>query len=155
MTRGEIISELRQYFGIEELVCNHTFSKFENRSWQFLSTEFLHCLLIIRRDILKSKMICNNYNSAGGKFQQRGLRCNLCDLVKSKTAAGKIYLSAHILGNAGDFNIPGITAIEARKLIAANHHLLPVPVRMEEGVTWLHFDTYDSQNGQKITYFSV
>lgn len=46
-----------------------------------------------------------------------------------------------MLGRAGDFTIQGMTAQEARSLIRNNSHLLPYPIRMEGGVSWLHFDT--------------
>lgn len=132
MDRDTIIRELHDYFQVSELVCDHTFSKWGERSWQFLDTDFLHCLLIIRRDILRLPMICNYQ-----WVNQRGLRCNRCELVKGKDS---VYLSSHILGKAGDFSIEGITAQEARSRIRNNAHLLPCPIRMEGGVNWLHFD---------------
>lgn len=132
MDRDTIIRELHNYFQVRELVCDHTFSEWGERSWQFLDTDFLHCLLIIRRDILRIPMICNYQ-----WLNQRGLRCNRCELVKGKDS---VYLSSHILGKAGDFSIEGITAQEARSRIRNNAHLLPCPIRMEGGVNWLHFD---------------
>lgn len=156
MTRAEIIRELKQFFDLEELVCRHTFEAFGQRGWQFLDTEYLHCLLVIRRDILKSSMFCNNWSYTGGRqFTQRGLRCNLCELVKAKTLAGRIYLSSHVNGAAGDFDVRGLTAVQARHLIEDNAALLPYPIRMEQGVTWLHFDTYDDGSGRKVSYFSA
>ena len=59
------------------------------------------------------------------------------ELVKEKT---RNYISSHILGKAGDFSIEGITAQEARSRIRNNAHLLPCPIRVEGGVSWLHFD---------------
>ena len=132
MNRESIIRELHDYFQISELVCPHTHSKWGERAWQFLDTDFLHCLLIIRRDILKVGMVCNTKTST-----QRGLRCNQCELVKEKS---KVYLSSHILGKAGDFTCKGMTAQEARSKIRNNAHLLPCNIRLENGVSWLHFD---------------
>ncbi len=132
MTRDEIITQLRQYFQITELVCPHTYSEWDERSWQFLDTAFLHNLLVIRRDILKTPMTCNH-----GTQLQRGLRCNMCELVQQKD---EVYLSSHLFGKAGDFTVKGMTAQEARSLIRNNAHLLPYPLRMEAGVSWLHFD---------------
>lgn len=132
MTRDEIIRELHKFFQIRELVCPHTHSKWGERSWQFLDTAFLHNLLVIRRDILKAPMVCNHGNQL-----QRGLRCNMCELVQQKTS---VYLSSHKFGKAGDFTVQGMTAQEARSLIRNNAHLLPYPLRMEGGVSWLHFD---------------
>lgn len=131
-TRDEIIRELHRYFQVRELVCDHTFSKWGERSWQFLDTDWLHSLLIIRRDILQAPMVCND-----GAATQRGLRCNRCELVRGKDS---VYLSSHILGKAGDFTVKGMTAQEARTRIKNNAHLLPCPIRMEGGVNWLHFD---------------
>lgn len=133
MTRSEIIRALRQFFDIDELVCNHTLAAWGERAWQFLATDYLHALLIIRRDILRRPMYCNGF----GKYQ-RGLRCNMCPLVAEKES---VYLSSHILGQAGDFTVEGMTAKEARALIRANAHLLPFNIRLEGGVSWLHIDT--------------
>lgn len=133
MNREQIIRELHRFFQVRELVCGHTFSKWGERSWQFLSTDYLHNLLVIRRDILQMPMVCNHDGA-----EQRGLRCNMCKMVKEKKAA---YLSSHILGRAGDFSVQGLTAQEARSRIRAMQNLLPYPMRMEGGVSWLHIDT--------------
>lgn len=132
LDREQIIRDLHKYFQISELVCEHTFSKWGERAWQFLDTNFLACLLVIRRDILQLPMTCNHKGA-----NQRGLRCNRCELVKEKSNA---YLSSHILGKAGDFTVQGLTAQEARERIKAMAHLLPCNIRLEAGVTWLHFD---------------
>lgn len=50
-------------------------------------------------------------------------------------------MSAHVLGKGGDFTVKGMTAEDARKKIRANAHLLPCDIRIERGVSWLHFDT--------------
>lgn len=131
-TRDDIIRELHRYFQIRELVCEHTHSKWGERAWQFLDTNYLACLLVIRRDILQLPMTCNHDGA-----NQRGLRCNRCELVRDK---GSVYLSSHVLGKAGDFTVQGITAQEARQRIREMAHLLPCPIRMEGGVSWLHFD---------------
>ena len=115
MTRSEVLSEIRFYFDIGELVCPHTLAKWGEKSWQFLDTDFLHALLVIRRDI----------------------RCNRCSIVRGKSG---VYLSAHCLGKAGDFTITGMTAEQARLKIKENADLLPCNIRVEEGVSWLHFD---------------
>lgn len=132
MTRDELIRQLRNYFQVSELVCPHTHSRWGERSWQFLDTAYLENLLVIRRDILQVPMICNH-----GTQLQRGLRCNMCELVAEKDS---VYLSSHILGKAADFTVKGMTAQEARERIHKNAHLLPHPLRMEGGVSWLHID---------------
>lgn len=149
ITRYGILSELKKYFSAKELVCEHTYEKWGERSWRFLDTKFLHCLLVIRRDILAQPMRCNT-----SLAHQRGLRCNLCPMVKDKTT---VYLSGHLFGKAGDFTVTGMSAEEARKKIKAAAYLLPYPIRLEAGVSWLHFDVMDTedQNPQKITEFTV
>lgn len=144
MKRSDILKEIGKFFAVEELVCDHTFAKWGEKSWQFLDTDYLHCLLVIRRDILQTPMICNH---AGA--HHRGLRCNLCELVFEKT---EVYLSSHILGKAGDFTCKGITAQEARSRIRNNAHLLPCNIRMEDGVSWLHFDVLPQYNVDKKVY---
>lgn len=146
-TRDEIIRELHKYFQIRELVCEHTHSKWGERAWQFLDTNYLACLLVIRRDILLAPMTCNHEGAS-----QRGLRCNRCELVKTKD---RVYLSSHVLGKAGDFTVQGMTAQEARSRIRNMAHLLPCPIRVEGGVNWLHFDVL-AQYGinQKVYEFT-
>ena len=148
MTRDQIILELSRYFKIQELVCSHTYKKFGEASWQFLDTNYLHALLVIRRDILQAPMTCNHTGAT-----QRGLRCNMCEMVQKKTAT---YLSAHVLGKAGDFTVSNMTAEEARKRIKACSHLLPCNVRLEAGKTWLHFDVLPQWGvSQKVYEFKV
>lgn len=148
MTRQEILAAIRPYFDAEELVCDHTFKKWGEQSWNFLDTDFLHALLVVRRDILKKPMWCN-----GNAKKQRGLRCNRCQMVRDKSS---VYLSAHTLGKAGDFTVTGMTAEQARQKIKENAHLLPCPVRLERGVSWLHMDVRpdDTKPGQKVIEFN-
>ena len=146
MERIEIITKLKKYFNIKELVCPHVYTKFGETSWMFLSTALLHTLLIVREEIVKKPMIINN----GSNFTQRGLRCNMCSLVKSNTSA---YLSAHVLGEGLDFSCSNISAEEVRKIIAANAGKLPYKIRLESDVTWVHIDCYDNLSNNKISYF--
>jgi hypothetical protein len=142
MTRQEIISQLKQYFDIRELVCQHTYRVFGESSWQFFERDFLETLLILRRDIFKVPMNINNWHLEG-KFTQRGFRCNICQLVRDKTLRNKLYLTAHANGAAFDADVKGLTAEQARQMIKDNQNLLPVNVRVEAGVSWLHLDIYD------------
>lgn len=138
MSRSETITALKQFFKVKELVCPHTYQRYGENAWQFLSTCYLETLLVIREQILAAPMYCNTSN-----LNQRGLRCNLCPIVSNKQS---LYLSAHILGKAGDFTVRGLTAEEARNKIIQNAHLLPYPIRMEKNVTWLHIDTLPQHN---------
>lgn len=148
MTRAETITQLRAFFDVSELVCPHTLARFGEKSWQFFDTATLHTLLVLRRDILNVPMTVN-----AGKSSQRGLRCNMCELVKGKKTQ---YLSAHIMGKGFDVVSSKMTAQEMRDTIVANEDKLPVPIRIENGVSWLHFDTFDPSNGKnKIIFFLI
>ena len=151
MTREEIIKELKRFFDIQELVCDHTYEKYKENAWRFLQTDFLHALLIIRRDIIKAPMWCNSRTA-----HQRGLRCNRCQLVREKN---NVYLSAHVLGCAGDFTIPSLkTAQDAREEIKANQSHLPCKIRLERWdssgreISWVHIDTIDGGPQQPKVY---
>ena len=148
MNREQIISEIKRFFLIEELVCNHTYEKYGETAWDFLDTMYLWCLLIIRRDIIKLPMWCNSKDS-----KQRGLRCNRCPMVKGKSS---VYLSMHIFGKAGDFTITGMTAEKARQKIKENANLLPCKIRLEADKNWLHFDVRDMRStNQKVYEFKA
>ena len=114
---------IKDYFNIKELVCEHVYRQFKEQSWQFLDPKLLETIFCIRKNLNKP-MIINTWSS-GGKFSQRGLRCNICDLVKSKTLSNRLYLSAHMQGTAVDFDVQGMSAEEVRKWIERNNVLLP------------------------------
>jgi len=155
MTRTQILIALKKYFNVKELVCNHVYSRFNEGAWFLIPTFWLHTLLILRRDILQLPLICNNYQSTNDNYTQRGCRCNICQIVKDETAKNNSYNSAHLKNVANDFTVIGMTAEQARQRIAARQNLLPYPIRLERGVSWLHIDGYDNDNGQKITYFDA
>lgn len=150
MTREEILDGIKKFFEIEELVCDHVYAKWGERAWQFLDTDYLHALLIIRRDILRLPMWCTSRTQ-----KQRGLRCNRCQVVKSKNVP---YLSAHVLGKAGDFTVTGMKAPAVREKIKANAALLPCKVRLEKWdasgneISWVHIDTIDAGPQQPKVY---
>lgn len=142
------------YFSVKELVCKHVYERYGENAAMFLDEKLIETLNVIREQILCAPMTVNNWH-AGGNFTQRGLRCNICELVKSKTDAGKLYLSAHMLGKAVDCTADGMTAEEARRLIIEKQELLPYPIRLEDGVSWLHIDLYDNGKKEKVYLFKA
>ena len=153
MNRTDIIKELKEFFDIQELVCPHTFNTFGEKSWQFFDRDFLEALLILRRDVIKKPLIANNWQK-GGPYSQRGLRCNICDLTRSKTLKREIYLTAHANGAGIDVTCETLSAEQMRQLIKKNADKFPMKVRIEKDVTWLHFDVYDDpMSNLKITEF--
>ncbi len=141
--RAEVISALRQYFNIKELVSSRVYARDGEKSWRYFDTELLNVLLVARTKIFCTPLICNNW-AAGGAIEQRGFRENLAPLVWSKTNAGVLYISPHSVGKGVDLVSNKYSASELRDLLIKKQELLPCKVRMEEAVsapTWLHIDT--------------
>lgn len=138
MDRNRLIEEVNKYFNIKELVCPHCYNKFKDNSWQFISTELLSTLYVLRTIVINKPMVINTW-ATNGNYSQRGLRCNMCQLVKSKTS---IYMSAHSLGKAVDFHVPGMDAESVRNLIRNNVNKFEYPIRLERDTNWCHIDCY-------------
>ncbi len=143
MNREQIINELKKYFNISELVCNHTYGVWGEQGWVFLDTKLLHTLLIVRRDILNVGIYVNT-----STLTQRGLRCNICQLVKDKTKKNNLYLSAHIFGKAIDFHTKELDASQCRAKIIEKQSLLPYNIRLEKDVSWVHLDVMPFSNNK-------
>jgi len=89
MNRETLIQQLKGYFNIKELVCPHVYQVFGELAWGFFREDYLETILFLRRHF-GVKMFCNY---AG--LTQRGVRCNMCDLVRTKI---KPYPSGHVYG---------------------------------------------------------
>jgi hypothetical protein len=140
------------YFDLEELVCKDVFDKYGAFAWNFFDPRLIELINILREKL--NKPIFVNDWKEGGKFDERGLRCPKCDIVKTEIAKGNLYMSAHTLGKAVDFTVQGLLAEETRLWIAANKRILPYGVRLESGVTWVHLDLFNNSD-QKVIFFSV
>lgn len=128
-----------KYFGIKELVCPHVYEIWGESAWQFLDKRLLENLDWLREKLGKP-IVVNNWAN-GGQYSQRGLRCNVCPMLIEKTDLRKVYLSAHIFGQAADFGVVGMKAEEVRDWIIAHADDLPHPCRLERDVAWIHMDT--------------
>ena len=53
---------------------------------------------------------------------------------------GLISIQGNCLGKAIDFNVQGMSSEEARRLIKLHAPSFPCNVRLERGVSWVHFD---------------
>lgn len=144
-------NRIKKYFDIEELVCRHVYKKFGESAWSFFDERLLETLLVIREKLGKAIYV-NNWQ-VGGNLTQRGLRCNVCALVAEKTALEKVYMSTHMQGNGIDFDVKGMSAQEVRDWTVRNQILLPYPVRLEDGVTWVHLDLRTDGSKGKVSFF--
>ena len=139
-------------FMTQELVCPHVFKKWGDRAMMFADPRLLEWLEWFRKEIGKP-VVVNTY-TYGGKYSQRGYRCNLCSLVKDKTTANVMYLSAHTRFQAVDFNVPGMSAEEVRQWIYTRRHEMPHKIRIEmDTVEWIHVDVANNTDNP-IVYFA-
>ena len=144
-----------KHFEVQELVCPHVYKKWghnPNFIWNFFDPRLLKTLDFLREKINKP-IYANNWTLVG-VFDERGLRCNLCDLVKSKTNLSKTYMSSHILGKACDFDVKDMTSLEVRSWIISHANELPFSLSLEDKVNWVHIDMREQQN-QKVYLFTV
>ena len=154
MKTNEIVTELSRYFDIRELVSRAVYEKYGNTAWRFFDVRLLETLLLLRRDILQVPLICNNWKN-GGTLQQRGLRENTCEMVRQKTTAGTLYISAHTLGKGVDLSSSKMTADQMRERLLQCQDQLPYPVRIEaaqSAPTWLHIDVATSPDQKEKVF---
>lgn len=145
------MERFKKCFKLKEVVCPHVLKKYsEAQAWSFLDPRALEVLYVLRFEILGVPL---TINTSDNRLTQRGLRCNCCDLVRTQTNKNNPYLSAHILGKGFDFDAKGMTAEEVRKKIIQLKEKLPYPIRLERGVTWVHFDLCNYSN-EKIQEFN-
>ena len=138
-----------KHFDLQELVCPHVYDKYGAAAWQFFSPRLLITLDLIREKLNKPIYV-NNWQ-IHGSFDERGFRCIQCDLVKKAIAENRLYVSPHMTGQGVDFDVQGMTAEEVRQWLIKT--ILPYPIRLEEGVNWVHLDVRDA--GVKVYLFEL
>ncbi len=158
MERAELIQEVKKYFQIQELVSEAVYKKHGETAWFIFQTEILVCLLLIR--VGTGQPITINTWHKGGRFDERGYRDNLSEIVASKTDNDQLYTSGHVLGIALDFTVKGMTANAVRKWIVENKDMFPCKIRLErkyrgEFISWVHIDTKYYDKNPKVYLFDV
>ncbi len=160
MKEEEILAGIKQYFCIEELVSPVVYKIWGEKAWQFIDMRLLHTVLVIRRG-LGVGMNANNWKW-GGKFKQRGLRTTIGYKYYKYITKSKLYLSAHVMGKAIDFDAKGMTADQVRDWIIENEDILPYKVRLERKVlktgktiTWVHLDVFWYEDNPKVCLFDI
>lgn len=138
-----------KHFEIYELVSKQVYQKYGERAWQFFDPRLLVMLDWVREKLDKPITVNDWY--WGGQFDERGLRCNLDPMMVGKTKAGKIYCSPHPFGQGVDFDVEGMTAQQVRDWLEEHKEELPFPIRLEDGVSWVHMDVRNV--GVKIYLF--
>lgn len=158
MNEEEVLENIKNYFCIEEFVSKRVYTKYGESAWKFICPRLLHTVLIIREKLDKP-MTINNWKW-GGKFSQRGLRSNLGYIFYSMFKKRRMYLSAHVMGKAIDFDVKGMTATEVRQWLNGIHKELPYKIRLEhlmkgKPISWVHLDMYWESKNNKIRLFNV
>ena len=134
-----------KYFKMHELVDEKVYNLHGEASERFFDTRLLETIDLLR-EMLERPITINTWHN-GGRFSQRGLRHNRSDMVVNKK---NIYLSAHMLGKAIDFDVKGMTAEEVRKWLMTNQDILPYGIRLEDNVNWVHLDVATTESGIKL-----
>jgi hypothetical protein len=146
------MSTIKDYFDIRELVSPEVYAKEGENAWRFFDPRLLEVMLFIRESL--GRPISVNKWMFGKSYTQRGLRENTSDIVSQKTKAGKLYLSAHVFGQALDFDVRGMTADAVRAWIKDHAGELPHAVRLENGVNWVHLDVAVKEGQGKVYIFN-
>jgi hypothetical protein len=144
---------IKDYFDIRELVSKEVYNKEGENAWRFFDPRLLEVMLFIREEL--SKPISVNGWYFGKSYSQRGLRENTGSIVKEKTLKGKMYLSAHVFGQALDFDVKGLSAEEVRNRLKAMADRLPHAIRLEAKVNWVHLDVAVKEGQGKVYIFNA
>lgn len=147
----ELINQLKRYFDISELVGKDCAKKYGEFAWAFLDVRLLEVILWLREG-LNIPLTCNTPS-----LQQRGLRTNVSQMVRTKTLQNAMYCSAHVLGKGVDLSSSKMSAIEIRQWVRKHINECPYPIRLENdksAPTWVHIDVMNI-SGEKLVEFSV
>lgn len=143
-----------RWFELYELLPPEVFSyddmmqkeKHLQKGWALLDTRLLETIDVIR-DIIGYPLICNTWFQNGNR-KYSGYRAVGCTIGALK--------SYHKEGKAVDLICSKMSAEDMRQKIIANQDRLPYPIRIEDGVSWLHIDTKDMDyKGKKIYLFKA
>lgn len=120
-------------FSIKELVPKDIYDLRGEKSWELFRPEALITLDELR--ILFDAPVTINNWPWGGKFHYRGFR-------PITYYNGKFSLSQHILANAFDFDVKGLTADQARTKIIdwKKRGALRYLTGIELNISWIHID---------------
>ena len=137
-----------KWFEIKELIPPDIYDKsIEEELWCLIDDNLKEVLDFIREYIVKAPLTCNNWH-IGGERVASGYRDQNCPVGAKH--------SQHKEGRAADLICSKYTAEQMRQMILDKQDMLPYPVRIEDGVNWLHVDTKPRDyKGDKVYLFSA
>jgi len=141
-----------KHFKIYEFVSPEVYKTFGDKAWQFIDPRLIETMDFFR-DVFGRPITINDW-WWNGKFTQRGLRENICEIVKNKTLKDQLYLSAHLLGMGADWDLEGYDAKFTRMEIVNLSPSLPHPIRIEKNVDWIHTDVMVYKQKRNIYFFN-
>ena len=134
-------------FVLQELVPPDVFGLLGDKAIRLIDPNVLAILAQIRADY--GPLIVNNWHT-GGQFKWRGFRPMNCPEGAPK--------SMHKEGKAIDCHSPRIAVEQMRREVIAKaktrHPIYSLIGGIEDGVTWLHFDTRTRVNDQLLVFRS-
>lgn len=133
-----------KYFSTYELVDRRTYELLGSNAIKLFNEGLLKDLDNLREYFGKETTI-NNWNW-GGVMTQRGFRSLVSNTGETT--------SQHRKGNAIDFVVQDIDAIEVRTHILENKDLYPSINRMEAKVSWVHIDCHPDYKDKRIYLFN-
>lgn len=143
---------IKEYFDLQEIVCPEVYKKYGQLAWLFFDPRLLATMLALRQRL--NKAIYVNDWKEGGTDSQKGFRCIQCAEVKDHIKDNVLYVSEHMTGQGWDFQVEGLHAEEVRQYIITNKNLWPYPIRLEDGVSWIHLGTRNDGSVGKVILFN-
>lgn len=161
----ELYDQFLKYFDIREFVSPKGYEQHGHKGKYFfcsLVDPALMANMIFIREGIDLPIHMNNWHNykGGTKFTQRGIRDNTTEIVTKRTAKGIVYYSGHPLGQAFDFHINGMSAVDVRKWIVDHADELPYPCRLErklrgKQISWVHIDVKIYQFNERVLEFDI
>lgn len=120
-----------KHFKVHELVPEHIYKKYGEKSWKFMSKDLLATIDKLKEHFNLGTATINNYHWKGNRHWS-GLR--------TPQSPDYSETSQHSLGNAVDIVFSHYSAEEVRNHIISNPHEYPYIKGLELGVSWVHID---------------
>lgn len=105
-----------KYFKVKELVSTKVYRILGERAGRYISKDIILFLDTLREDLGVPILV----NRPSYNITQRGLRTTIDSIVVDKVRKEQLYISAHMLGRAVDFEVPGMDMREVYNRIVNN-----------------------------------
>lgn len=150
-----------KYFKLQEIVSDKVYKKLGESAWRLFAPSVIDNLDSFR-EIIGAGVTINNY-PFGGPNTQRGLRCNVDQIVKDATEKNSVYLSSHCFGYGFDVSVKNMKGHQVFDYILKNQDKFPFISRMESRIdgrtkelrTYTHIEFGYRAPGKSIEVFDA